>query len=244
MNPIVRYCAVLLVLTAAVPAFSDDQDKANKEIAKVTAMAMDMTGRAIVSRAVSDVTGVKRSDLVQQRQSLNLNYGALFVAEELIKSGAKPDDIAAQLKAGKTITQVANDQHANWKEVAADAKKLNSKIDDCLFKHFLDGGKAEKQRDLDDKYDIKIDTLAVDLLAPKPDLEAAGERYNLMKDRAAKAAGSHGGLDTAAEQAAYNDHVRNGGPMGTPGSTQGAVGGNGSPGTPAPSAGGARTGPN
>src|SRR6266849_9377362 len=238
MNLIVRYCAVLLVLSAAVPAFSDDQDKANKELAKVTAMAMDMTGREVVSRAVSDVTGVKRSDLVQQRQSLNLNYGALFVAQELIKSSAKPDDIAAQLKAGKTITQVANDQHANWKELAADAKKLNGKIDDCLFKHFLDGGKAEKQRDLDDKYDIKIDTLAVDLLAPKPDLEAAGERYNSMKDRAAKAAPPHGGLDDATEQAWRTDHARNGGPTGTPGSTQGVSGGSGSPGIAAPGMGG------
>jgi len=237
MNPIVRYCAVLLVLTAAMPAFSDDQEKANKELAKVTAMAMDMTGRAVVSLAVSDVTGMKRPDLVQQRKAMNLNYGALFVAQELIKSGAKPDDIAAQLKAGKTITQVANDQHANWKELAADAKKLNSKIDDCLFKHFLDG-KAEKQRDLDDKYDIKIDTLAVDLLAPKPDLEAAGERFNSMKDRAAKAAPPHGGMDDATEQAWRSDHVRNGGPTGTPGSTQGVSGGSGSAGIAAPGLGG------
>src|SRR5258708_3687494 len=239
MNLIVRYCAVLLVLSAAVPAFSDDQDKANKELAKVTAMAMDMTGRAVVSVAVSDMTGVKRSDLLQQRKAMNLNYGALFVAQELIKSGAKPDDLAAQLKAGKTITQVANDQHANWKEVAADAKKLNSKIDDCLFKHFLDGGKAEKQRDLDDKYDIKIDTLQVDLLAPKPDLEAAGERFNMWKDRA-----SHKGLDTATEQAAYNDHVRNGGPTGNPASTPGAVSRNGSAGTPPAASRGPPTRPN
>jgi uncharacterized cupredoxin-like copper-binding protein len=237
MNPIVRYCAVLLVLSAAVPAFSDDQDKANKELAKVNAMAMDMTGRAVVSVAVSDMTEVKRADLVQQRKAMNLNYGAMYVAQELIKGGAKADDIAAQLKAGKTITQVANDRHANWKELAADAKKLNSKIDDCLFKHFLDGGKADKQRNLDDKYDIRIDTLAVDLLAPKPDLEAAGERFNSMKDRAAKAAPPHAGMDDATEQAWRSDHARNG-PMGTPGNTQGVSGGNGSPGIAAPGMGG------
>src|SRR5258708_22197413 len=122
MNLIVRYCTVLLVLSAALPAFSDDQDKANKELAKVTAMAMDMTGREVVSRAVSDVTGVKRADLVQQRQAMNLNYGPLFVAQELIKSGAKPEALASQLKAGKTITHVANDHDANSKDVAAHAQ--------------------------------------------------------------------------------------------------------------------------
>jgi hypothetical protein len=59
MSPIVCICAVWLVLMAAVPAFSDDQEKANKELIKVTAMATDATGRGVVSRAVSDVTGVR-----------------------------------------------------------------------------------------------------------------------------------------------------------------------------------------
>ena len=83
MSPIVRYCVVLLVLSAAMPAFSDDQEKANKEIVKVTAMAWDATARGAVSRAMCDVTGVKRPDLVQLRQSMDLNYGALFVVEEI-----------------------------------------------------------------------------------------------------------------------------------------------------------------
>jgi hypothetical protein len=240
MNPIVRYCAVLLVLTAALPAFSDDQEKANKEIIKVTAMAWDATGRGVVSRAMSDVIGVKRPDLLQRRRSNNLNYGALFVAEELIKSGAKPDEVVAQLKAGKTITQVANDQHANWKQIAADAKKLNAKIDDGLYKHFLND-KADKQRDLDEKYDVAYDTVPADhdVDLPKSEIQAAAERYTLWKDRAAAASGKHHIMDTAEQQAAYTDHDRNGGPAGTPG-----VGGNGSVGTAAPAAGGARTGPN
>lgn len=240
MNPMVRYCAVLLVLTAALPAFSDDQEKANKEIIKVTAMAWDGTGRGIVSRAMSDVTGVKRPDLVQQRQEMNLNYGALFVAEELIKAGMKPEDLAAQLKAGKTITQVANDQHANWKQIAVDAKKLNAKIDDGIYKHFL-SGKADQQRDLDDKYEVTRDIVPADhdVDLPKSEIEAAADRFNLWKDRALAAAGHHHEMTTAEQQAAYSDHDRAGGPAGTPG-----VGGNGSVGTAAPAAGGARTGPN
>jgi hypothetical protein len=240
MNPIVRYCAILLVLTAALPAFSDDQEKANKELVKVTAMATDPTGHAVVSRAIADVTGVKRADLVQQRQMLGVSYGSLFVVQELLKSGAKIEDIAAQRKAGKTIAQIANDQHANWKLIAADAKKLNAKIDDGLYKHFLNPA-VDKQRDVSDQYDVMADTVPADRDAdlPKAEIQAAAERYGLWKDRAEADKGHHHVMDTAEQQAAYDDHDRNGGPMGTPGAA-----GNGSPGTPAPAAGGARTGPN
>jgi hypothetical protein len=70
IRSLVRYCAILLVLVAAVPAFSDDQDKANKEIAKVAAIAWDGTGRCIVNRAVADTMAVKRADLVQDRQTM------------------------------------------------------------------------------------------------------------------------------------------------------------------------------
>jgi hypothetical protein len=242
MNPIVRFCAILLALSAALPAFGDDQDKANKELAKVTAMAWDATGRSAVNRAVADMTRAKRSDLVQQRQTMNLNYGSVFVVQELIKSGAKMDEIAAQLKAGKTIAQVANDNHANWKDIAADTKKLNTKIDEALYKHFLKPG-ADRQGDLDDKYDANLDLLAKDKEVPKADLDAAADRYNQWKDRALAAGGPKKGMDKADEQAAYYDHVRNGGPQGTPGSGP-TAGGNGSVGSQAPSGGGARTGPN
>jgi hypothetical protein len=238
MSSIVRYCAILLVLAAAVPAFSDDQEKANKELIKVTAMATDATGRGVVSRAVSDTTGVKRPDLVQQRLAMNVNYGDLFVAQELVKSGAKIDDIMAQVKAGKKMGQVANDQHVNWKQIAADAKKLNGKIDDGLYKHFIDD-KADKARDADDKYDVAHDNLTADRDVPKPEIEAAADRYQMWKDRALAAGGSHKPMETAEQQAAYSDHARAGGPTGTPG-----TGGTGSVGSAAPAAGGARTGPN
>jgi hypothetical protein len=244
MHRIVRSLAVLFVLAAALPALADDQEKANKEINRVRAMAVDATGRAVVSRALSDVTGVKRPDLLQQRQAMNLDYGSLFLAEELIKSGVKPEDLAVQLKSGKTITQVANDQHANWKQVAADAKKLNSKIDDEIYKHFLND-KADRQRDVEDKYEVSRDAVLADSSVdlPKAEIEAAAERFNLWKDRAITAGGNRHVMDTAEQQAAYTDHDRNGGPVGN-GAQGAAAAGNGSVGTPAPAAGGARTGPN
>jgi hypothetical protein len=242
MNRMVRFSAMLLVLIAALPAFSDDQDKTTKELAKVTAMTVDSTGRTVVNRAMADVSGAKRTDLVEQRQTLNVNYGSLFIVQELLKSGAKMDDIAAQFKAGKTITQVANDQHANWKQMAADAKKLNTKIDDVLYKHFLNPD-ADKLRDLEDKYDLSRDAVAADGGVPKADVQAAGERFVMWKERANEAGGHHHVMDTAEQQAAYSDHARAGGPTGNAGGTAGASG-NGSVGSPAPAAGGARTGPN
>jgi hypothetical protein len=238
MKPFVRYSAILLALVAASPAFADDQDKANKELAKVAAIAWDGIGRGVVSRAVSDTLGVKRADLVQQRLAMNVNYGSIFLAQELIKSGAKMDDIAAELKAGKKMSQVANDQHANWKQIATDAKKLNAKIDDGLYRHFLND-KADRQRDLDDKYVLENDNVADDHDIAKSDIEAAAERFQMWKDRGFAAQGHNHQLDTAEQQAAYYDHNRNGGPEGVPGQ-----GGNGNVGTQAPAAGGARTGPN
>jgi hypothetical protein len=244
MHRIVRSLVVLLIVAAALPALADDQEKANKEIIRVRAMAVDATGRAVVSRALSDVSGVNRPELLQMRQSMNLDYGSLFIAEELIKSGVKPEDLAAQLKSGKTVAQLANDQHANWKQFAADAKKLNNKIDDELYKHFLND-KADQERDLKEKYEKSRDAVPADSTAevPKTEVEAAAERFNMWKDRALAAGGSHHVMDTAEQQAAYSDHDRAGGPVGN-GAAGAAAGGNGSVGTPAPAAGGARTGPN
>lgn len=242
MNPLIRSCAILLVLAAAVPAFSDDQDKANKELTKVSAMAWDGVGRSVINRAVADQTGTKRLDLVAQRQKLQLNYGSMFLVLELVKSGAKMDDIAAQLKAGKRIGEIAKEQHPDWKAITADAKKLNAKIDDVLYKHFLNE-KADAQHDAADGYIVQNDNIEDDHHVEKSDVEAAAERFNTWKDRAIAAAGKRHEMDTAEQQAAYVDHDRNGGPVGTSGGTAGA-GGNGGVGTPAPSAGGARTGPN
>ena len=238
MHPLIRNCAILFVLAAAVPAFGDDQDKANKEIAKVAAIAWDATGRVIVNRSVADMMGVKRLDLVQDRQNLDINYGSMFLVLELVKSGAKMDDIAAQLKSGKRIGEIAKAAHPDWKAITADAKKLNTKIDDGLYKHFLNE-KVDNQRDAADNYVVANDNVADDHKVEKSDIDAAAERFTMWKDRAIAAAGKRHDMDTAEQQAAYVDHDRNGGPTGTPGQ-----GGNGGVGTPAPAAGGARTGPN
>src|SRR6266436_9382635 len=114
------FSIMLLALTLAIPAFGDDQLKAERQLHKVTAMATDATGRRVVSITVADALEAKRIDLVLERRAMNLNYGDLFIAHGLVKNGAKMEDIAAQLKAGKNIGQIANAQHVDWKQVCGD----------------------------------------------------------------------------------------------------------------------------
>jgi hypothetical protein len=185
----------LVALTFTVRAFSDDQQKAEKQLHKITALATDATGRRVVSITVADTLGTRRPALVMQRRALNLNYGDLFVAHVLLKNGAKMEDIAAQLKARKNIGQIANEQHADWKQIAADAKKLNSKVEDNLYKHFINS-KAYFDRDQADKYDPTFDGVTADNDVSKGDIAEAEHTYQLWHDRAKQNLGGTLGIGT------------------------------------------------
>jgi hypothetical protein len=194
-----RLSVTLLALTIVVPAFGDDQQKAEKQLHKITAMATDGTGRRVVSRTVADALGVKRSDLVMERRTMNLNYGDLFLAHALVKSGAKMEEIATQLKGKKSMGDIANAQPADWKQIAGDAKKLNSKVEDNLYKHFV-SDKADLARDQADQYDPAFDGVSADNDVSKEELADAENTYQMWRDRAAKNNGQ--GLDTVTEKAA------------------------------------------
>jgi hypothetical protein len=189
----------LLALTVAMPAFGDDQQKADKQLHKITALATDATGRRVVSVTVADTLAAKRPDLVLERRTMNMNYGDLFIAHVLVKSGTKMDDIAAQLKAGKKMGQIASEQHADWKQIAADAKKLNAKVEDNLYNHFLNG-KPLTDRDAAEGYDPMIDGVAADNDVSKDEIAEAEHTYLLWRDRAEQKKGSN--LDTSSEKAA------------------------------------------
>jgi hypothetical protein len=189
----------LLALTIAIPAFGDDQQKAEKQLHKITAMATDATGRRVVSVTVADTLEAKRPDLVVERRTMNLNYGDLFIAHVLVKSGTKMEDIAAQLKAGKKTSQIAGEQHADWKQIAADAKKLETKVEDNLYNHFLNG-KPLAERDAAEGYDAMIDGVAADNDVSKDEIAEAERTYLLWRDRADQKKGSN--LDTSSEKAA------------------------------------------
>jgi hypothetical protein len=182
-----------------MPAFGDDQQKADKQLHKITALATDATGRRVVSVTVADTLAAKRPDLVLERRTMNMNYGDLFIAHVLVKSGTKMDDIAAQLKAGKKMGQIASEQHADWKQIAADAKKLNAKVEDNLYNHFLNG-KPLTDRDAAEGYDPMIDGVAADNDVSKDEIAEAEHTYLLWRDRAEQKKGSN--LDTSSEKAA------------------------------------------
>src|ERR1700686_3354358 len=199
MKRVVYLCVVLIALTIALPAFADDQQKAEKQLHKLTAMATDPTGRRVVSITVADTLEAKRTELVLERRAMNLNYGDIFIANGLVKNGAKMVDIAAQLKAGKNIGQIAAERHLDWKQAGLDAKKLNAKMQENLYKHFVNAS-ADTARDLDEGYDPMIDGVAADNNVPKDDIDDAQRTYLQLKDRAGKATNSK--LDAATEKSA------------------------------------------
>src|SRR6266496_3843239 len=109
MRRITRFLASVIARAVALPAFADDRQKAHKELNQITAMATDFTGRTVVNLSISQALHVPRATLVQQRNDMGLNYGSLFLAGELVKSGATMPDISANLKAGKKIGEIANE---------------------------------------------------------------------------------------------------------------------------------------
>jgi len=175
--------ALVFTIAVALAAFADDQEKATKEIKKITSISVDANMRSVVNRSMADMLKAKRLDLVKQRQDLNVNYGGLFLVYQLTAGGAKIDDIAAQLKAGKKIFDIANDDHANWKEINSEAKKLNKKIDENMQKYFM-ASKKQAAADQADEYDAKVDHVAADSDISKDEYADAQKRYQQVHDLA------------------------------------------------------------
>jgi len=189
----------ILALSLAVPAFADDQQKAQKLLHKVTAMATDPTGRRVVSATVADTLVAQRPDLVTERRNMNLNYGDIYIAHVLIKNNTKMEDIASQLRAGKKMDQIANDHHIDWKQVAADTKILNKQMEDNLYRNFIDG-KPMVARDTADNYDPNFDGVTADNDVSKEEITDAENTYVTLKDRAEQKKASN--LDASSEKAA------------------------------------------
>ncbi len=199
----------LLILVAVLPALASDQDKAKKELDKITAMAADATGRRIVNSSMAQVLNAKRFDLLMERRNHNINYGSLFLMHQLVTNGAKFDDVSAQLKSGKNIYRIADEQKADWRKVAEQAKAMNEQIDKALFDHFAGTTPAaEKKQDEDDNYNIIYDGVKADNDISKDAIERAGERYQNIRARAEAGNRHANGLSTADRNAAYRDNIR------------------------------------
>jgi hypothetical protein len=177
------------LVPSLLPAVSDEQEKAHKILNKINAMATDPAGKRAVSLAMSQHLSVARAELAQRRRALNLNYGELFVAYELVKSGKKIDDIAAKVKMGKTVWQTADEEHADWKQIVSEARKLNSRVDTSLLKHFVNT-KTEAERDRADAYNPFQDTVRADNNVSQQEIEDAQTRYIFLRDHAGGASDS------------------------------------------------------
>ena len=206
----------ILVSLLTIPAWASDQQKAQKEMVKVTAMARDLTGRTVVNLSMSQTFNVPRTTLVEERVETGMNYGSLLLAHELIiKSGAKIEDIAAQLKAGKNIADIANDRHADWKAITEDGKRFNKSVDNNLYKYFMIEKQSVKPAAMKtapaqaDEYDVHHDGVKADADdVTAKDIEEAGSRFRAMKDSAAKAKGDNKTLSLEDQRIGYSDHTQ------------------------------------
>jgi hypothetical protein len=156
------FCLLMVLGLTMVPSvFGDDQQKVEKQLNRISAMAADATGHRIVSATMADMLQVKRPELVQQRLKMNLSYGSLFLAHQLVAGGANLDDIASGIQGGKSLSQIANERNADWKQILEVAKKLNGKIEEHVYSHFIDD-KSDKARDEADHYEPFADMVKAD----------------------------------------------------------------------------------
>lgn len=201
--------SLLLVFTTSLAAHGDDRQRAEKQTRKIAAMATDKIGRRIVSMGLADTLKLSRPDLVEQRRKLSLDYGSFFVACELALSGTKMTDIAAALGAGKTIWQVGDGHHADWKRIATDAKKLNTRIEDYIYRHFLNkkNEMVDQQRDLAEKYDIGYDAVRTDFDVTQKEMIDAQAIYIFWRDQASASQGAGERMSPSARRAAGMDHA-------------------------------------
>ena len=204
-------CFFLLVILVTISlAFSDDQEKAEKQARKITAMAVDNTCRSMVSMSLADRLKITRATMVTERRRMGLDYGSFFVAHELLAGGAQMTQLVSELKAGKTIWQIGNQLHANWGQIAADAKKQNSKIEDYIYRHFLNkrNTEADQLRDLEDKYNPQLDAVRTDFMVTPQEMVDAQARYIFWRDQAGKGPASGRHMTRAEEQAADIDQAQ------------------------------------
>jgi len=202
--------SLLLCVTISAVASGDDRQKAEKQVRKITAMATDKIGRRMVSMSIADTLKIPRPDLVEERCKIGLDYGSFFIAHELVAIGVKMTDIVSALSSGKTIWQIGDEQHANWNQIAADAKKQNSKIEDYIYRHFLNkkNDEADQERDRAEKYDIARDAVRTDFNVTPQEMVDAQARYIFWRDEAGKAQGSGGHMTAGDMMAARMDHAR------------------------------------
>jgi hypothetical protein len=181
-----RLAACIVLLAVSVLCLADDREKAEKQLRKITAMATDKTGRCMVSVNVADFFKVPRPALVDQRRQMSLDYGSYFLFQELQRGGVPIKDLVNALQSQQTVWQIADQHHADWDRIADDAKKVNNRIDDSIYRHFLNKKylEADQQRDFEDRYDPVKDAVRTDFDISPKEMADAQTRYILWRNRA------------------------------------------------------------
>lgn len=180
------YLAALLAIVGC--AWASDQEKAEKQIRMMTAMSRDETARSIISRTFADVFKMQRPQMVAERKNLGLNYGNLFLAHELVFSGTRMEQIAQQLRARKSMLDITNASNADWKRIASDAKKMNNRITDSVYKHFLHS-KPDEERDKFEHYNPSVDLVRADAEATPDEILKAQSDFVFWRNQAVPIAG-------------------------------------------------------
>src|SRR3984893_18586904 len=178
------YLTIFLLGVTVLPILADDQEKAEKQIKMMTAMSRDDIARSIISRTFADLFKVQRAKVLAERRSMGLNYGSLFLAHELVVSGGSMQQISVQLRTKKGLLEIANSSKASWKRIVADAKKMNNRIDDGIYKYFLHS-EADKRRDLADQYTASADLIRADTESTPDELIKARVDYIFWRNLAA-----------------------------------------------------------
>ena len=209
MNHPARLLFLLLFLTTSLVASGDDRQRAQKQVRKIAAMATDKIGRRMVSMSIADSLKVPRPLMVEERRKIGLDYGSFFVAHELLASGIAMTDIMSGLATGKSIWQIGDEQHANWRQIEANAKKQNNKIEDYIYRHFVNNknNDADEQRDLAEKYDLARDAVRTDFNVTPQEMIEAQTRYIFWRDEAGKSQGPGRSLSDRERKVAGMDHA-------------------------------------
>jgi len=209
MNHSAWLLSLLLFLANSVVGSADDQQKAQKQVRKIAAMATDKIGRRMVSMSIADSFKLPRPSVVEERRKIGLDYGSFFVAHELLVKGVAMTDIVSGLAAGKSIWQIGDEQQANWKQIEADAKKQNNKIEDYIYRHFVNkkNSDADEQRDLAEKYDLARDAVRTDFNVTPEEMVEAQTRYIFWRDEAGKSQGPGRNLSDRERKIAGMDHA-------------------------------------
>src|SRR5262249_35574800 len=99
---------------------------------------------------------------------------------------------------------IGAERRVNWKQIAADAKKFNSKIDDNVYRHFLNdkNTEADAVRDVEDNYHVDFDWLKADMQVKPEEVVEAEKSFVFWRSRAGQAQGKDRKLDIATENAA------------------------------------------